>query len=341
MVGLTSFEFAFEPHHTGKLRWLLTSDEFSVATACALLEEEVLAVEDVALERCLAGRNRRPDLRFSAVTDSKTIEVAVEIKVDSDWRRDQLRGEADIDGFGRDERGLLLSVGATSLSVCPDDFDDRLRRTWTTVSLERWRRTLQMIGADMHPRLTSYFSELAAEIDAHHFATEWAAAPAVGPPPSNYRGASWLPAKAWLGLLLNELGSDCRAQWSLVHGKKPRRKCLVPAPSKRSANVLLAFEAGEYSSPTRKPALELRIRLRGNQAHREFVYPIIREVCERNDLECAELGSTKSPKTIGRFDLGNSTPGEAVILGERLLEELRALGAFESSVTAHPPESDK
>lgn len=327
------FEFRREPGHTAQLQWLLSSPKYSTAAAGAILQERVIDVKRVALECCLLdNETRRPDLRFDAKTEDGWCAVAVETKVDSEWTVEQLLGEAGNSRHDVVEKGVLLAVGTTSFTASALDLPDELRSRWRAVNLKGWIDILESIGVGAPSRISSdYVQRLRSEMARHRIATEWSRGHhgsrfEIGPDDS-----PWLPAKAWFGALLDELGPVRRSGWQVVHLKRrTKRKALVSRfLGGRRAFIEVAFGAGETKKGRATP-LDFRIILQGGPKRQAQTYPLAQSVCSRYGIECSPPGSAGRPKTICRAELGDRTPKEALAFGLRILRDLKEAGAMAS-----------
>jgi hypothetical protein len=151
--------YQHEVIHTGVLEHLLNS-ESGVTVARTLLGDEaptILKVAGCAREKRM--RRRRPiDLAATLVLPAdRTLELGVEVKVDSRWTYTQLTST-----INDDDEGVLLAVGCTALAATQPE----LPPNWRLVGPAEWAA---IVEARTHgdETLTAYAKHVRDEAESH------------------------------------------------------------------------------------------------------------------------------------------------------------------------------
>lgn len=203
--------YQHEVVHTGVLRHLLKDTTTGPALLKGLGVAGVTSISNPVQEQRLGGRTRGPgkaDLTATIEIDGRQVSLAVETKVDSHARREQL--EATVaDG----EIGVLLAVGVSALQFDLDQTIDR--GAWHLVGPEDWLAALREVQVE--PELRAYVDAVRAESERHAAARELAC---TGPERLDTadddltRGSvpgSELLQWAWLSEMRKALGSGVQA----------------------------------------------------------------------------------------------------------------------------------
>jgi hypothetical protein len=203
--------YQHEVVHTGVLSVLLTDASLRpgpAAIASELINADVVSIDSVKRES-RAGRGAGiADLTASVMlADGSSTWLAVETKVNSNGKREQLLRTLPGGGFG-----VLLALGLTSLKMSPNDTTAASRESsWTFVGPARWAALLG--GVDPVPEyLGEYVAEVARRADYLDEALRLAAA---GAPARDGEGRA-ADHIAWLSLVRADVDDPSLADWGPI-----------------------------------------------------------------------------------------------------------------------------
>jgi hypothetical protein len=154
--------YRHEVLHTGVLRHLLHDPERGARVATALIDAEVVSVQDAAVERRVPGFKGVADLVAELeLPNDEVVFLAIETKVDSNATQKQLAATVR-----SPHRGVLLALGLTALHLTAEDLGPELD-AWSVVDPTRWASAIRSINADEDALLAPYFREIEREAREH------------------------------------------------------------------------------------------------------------------------------------------------------------------------------